>query len=59
MFLLICPGKLPRINRKLFDSVNVDFFVSREKSLAAYFQFAPDGLGSRFACKDWGASHFD
>ena len=29
-----------------------------ERTLSADFHFAPDGFGSRFACKDSGASHF-
>ena len=39
--------------------MNVQFFGNRKKSLSAYFQFAPDGLGSRFACKLSGALHFN
>ena len=39
--------------------MNGDSLVNSEKSLPADFQFAPDGFGSRSACIDSGATHFN
>ena len=34
------------------------FLQNSERTLSAYFQFSPDGFGSRCACVNSGASHF-
>ena len=51
------PCNLEKLNSVF--SLNVEFFADSERTLPAYFQFAPDGFGSRCACIDSGAPHFN
>ena len=47
-----------RIGSDVIINLNFKFFANSERTLSGYFQFAPDGFGSRFACIDSGAPHF-
>ena len=41
-------------------SLNAEFFFANyERTLTADFQFAKDGFGSRYACINSGAPHFN